>query len=122
MAPSSTRTRMKWQKVEERKLQKSMATRPCAAPLTSSSGTKELGIKNNVEDVDIDDNKEDSCSLGCSTPKGKRFRIPEVTTCPPAPKKRRVTITVSSKRSPIPFFASPDIELFFFSALKNVSA
>ena len=62
------------------------------------------------------------CSSGCATPKAKRFRIPEVQTCPPAPKKRRVVPNCSSKRSPIAFFASPDIELFFFSALRNVSA
>ncbi|TKY53328.1 hypothetical protein E2542_SST24855 [Spatholobus suberectus] len=103
MAPASARTQMKW-KIKKKK---SMA-RPCATP--TSSGTKELK------------GEEDICSRGCSTPKGKRFRIPEVLTCPPAPKKRRVTITCSSKRSPIAFFTSPDIELFFYSAIKSVPA
>ncbi|KAK6925628.1 hypothetical protein RJ641_007347 [Dillenia turbinata] len=46
-------------------------------------------------------------SNGCSTPKGKRFRIPEIGTCPPAPKKRRLVWTCSAERSPIAFFAPP---------------
>ncbi|OIV92330.1 hypothetical protein TanjilG_10540 [Lupinus angustifolius] len=82
----------------------------------TSSDSKELGIKNVEED-----NEEGVCSSGCVTPKAKRFRIPEVLTCPPAPKKRRVISKYSAKRSR-KFFASPDIELFFFSALRNVSA
>ncbi|KAF8403813.1 hypothetical protein HHK36_011919 [Tetracentron sinense] len=59
------------------------------------------------------DGKDD----GCSTPKGQRFRIPEILTCPPAPKKLRVASNCSSHRSPITFFAPPDLELFFFFAL-----
>ncbi|KAK3217788.1 hypothetical protein Dsin_011758 [Dipteronia sinensis] len=64
---------------------------------------------------------------GCSTPKGERFRIPEILSCPPAPMKKASTTTSSkpSKRSssssPIPFFAPPDIELFFLFAFPNVS-
>ncbi|KAF1881276.1 hypothetical protein Lal_00023312 [Lupinus albus] len=81
--------------------------------MATSSDSKELGIKNVEED-----NEEGVCSSGCVTPKGKRFRIPEVLTCPPAPKKRRVISNYSAKRS-TKFFASPDIELFFFSALRN---
>ncbi|XP_061353780.1 cyclin-dependent protein kinase inhibitor SMR9-like [Gastrolobium bilobum] len=116
MAPAATRTRRKWQKLEEKKKQKSMAG-PCEYATTTSSSSQEQ-VNKNVEE----DNKEDKSTHGCSTPKAKRFRIPEVLTCPPAPKKRRVTPTCSLNRSPIAFFASPDIELFFFSALKNVSA
>ncbi|TKY62603.1 hypothetical protein E2542_SST12461 [Spatholobus suberectus] len=115
MASASTRTRIKWQKLEETKQRKSM-TRPCECATSSSS--QEQGIGN----VEEDNTKEDVCSSGCATPKAKRFRIPEVLTCPPAPKKRRVMPNCSSNRSPIAFFASPDIELFFFSALRNVSA
>ncbi|KAK6937139.1 hypothetical protein RJ641_034169 [Dillenia turbinata] len=61
----------------------------------------------------------DVSSHGCSTPKGERFRIPEIRTCPPAPKKRRLVLNCSSERSPIAFFAPPDIELFFFCALRD---
>ncbi|XP_050221320.1 cyclin-dependent protein kinase inhibitor SMR13 [Mercurialis annua] len=55
----------------------------------------------------------------CSTPKAKKFRIPEIETCPPAPKKQRVISNCSLKRRPIAFFASPDLELFFFCALRH---
>ena len=110
MTSASTRTQVKWQNLEERKQQKPME-RP--SEYATSSGSQEIGANG--------DNEEDVCSSGCVTPKAKRFRIPEVLTCPPAPKKRRVMQNYSSK-SPIAFFASPDIELFFFSALRNVSA
>ncbi|CAL0310583.1 unnamed protein product [Lupinus luteus] len=96
---------MKWQKLEERKHHKSMA-----------KPSQELSI-NNVEE---DNEKGAYCSNGFATPKGKRFRIPEILTCPPAPKKRRVISKFSSKRSI--FFASSDIETFFFNAFRNVSA
>ncbi|KAK2653227.1 hypothetical protein Ddye_013083 [Dipteronia dyeriana] len=67
---------------------------------------------------------------GCSTPKGERFRIPEILSCPPAPMKKTSTTTssksskrsTSSSSSPIPFFAPPDIELFFLFAFQNVSS
>ncbi|KAL2327017.1 hypothetical protein Fmac_020444 [Flemingia macrophylla] len=103
MAPSaSATTGMKYKCVEERKQKKKSKARP------TSPVTKELAKHEN-------DNEEGTCSNGCSTPKGKRFRIPETLTCPPAPKKKKVTLPCSSKRS-LAFFASPDIELFLFSA------
>ncbi|KAF8395848.1 hypothetical protein HHK36_019802 [Tetracentron sinense] len=67
-----------------------------------------------------DDSGVDMSTDGCSTPKGQRFRIPKILPCPPAPKKRRVASNCSSKRSPIAFFAPPDLELFFF-ALRHIS-
>ncbi|XP_030521139.1 cyclin-dependent protein kinase inhibitor SMR9 isoform X1 [Rhodamnia argentea] len=57
----------------------------------------------------------------CSTPKAQRFRIPKIETCPPAPKKRRVMSSCCLQRRPIAFFAPPDIELFFFFALRGIS-
>ncbi|CAK9314201.1 unnamed protein product [Citrullus colocynthis] len=62
----------------------------------------------------------DDCSDidgGCSTPKAERHRIPEILTCPPAPKKPRPVSDCSFRRSPIAFFAPPELELFFFVAL-----
>lgn len=60
----------------------------------------------------------------CSTPKAERFRIPEVGTCPPAPKKRRVraaaAAALSFRRTPLAFFAPPDLELFFYFALRGI--
>lgn len=57
----------------------------------------------------------------CSTPKGQKFRIPEVSTCPPAPKKPRVVSNFSLRRSPLALFAPPDLEIFFCVALPDVS-
>ncbi|GAB4835225.1 hypothetical protein Ancab_000134 [Ancistrocladus abbreviatus] len=59
----------------------------------------------------------DSC---CSTPKGEKHRIPEIQTCPPAPRKQRVVSSCSLRRSPIAFFAHPDLEIFFMVALRDV--
>ncbi|XVF04726.1 hypothetical protein REPUB_Repub05bG0109900 [Reevesia pubescens] len=66
---------------------------------------------------------DDDCSTTspCSTPKAQRFRIPEIDTCPPAPKKQRVLSNCSLQRTPIAFFAPPDLELFFFFALGDIS-
>lgn len=119
MAPVSTRTRMKCKKLEGKKQQKKKSSMVYDATTPTSSATKEI----KGEDL----NEEDICSSVCSTPKGKRFRIPEVLKCPPAPKKRKITTTTTitsscsskTKRSSIAFFASPDIELFFFSAIKS---
>lgn len=65
----------------------------------------------------IDDNDHGS---PCSTPKAQRFRIPAIETCPPAPKKQRVLSNCSFHRRPIAFFASPDLELFFCFALRDI--
>ncbi|CAL0326646.1 unnamed protein product [Lupinus luteus] len=52
---------------------------------TTPSCFQELGIKN------VEENNEESvCSSGYATPKGKRFRIQEVLTCPPPTNKRRI--------------------------------
>jgi len=118
MAPASSRTLVKCKKVVERMQKKKSMARSYATPTSSSSSSySSSGTKEVIKSVD-DDNEEDTCC----TPKGKRFRIPEVSTCPPAPKKRRVAITCSTKKSPIAFFASPDMELFFFSGIKSVAA
>ncbi|CAA0805793.1 Unknown protein [Striga hermonthica] len=77
----------------------------------------------------IADNNSNYCNTGssyngsiCSTPKAERFRLPETSTCPPAPKKtRRLRLkNCSLKRTgsvSVPFFESPDIDLFFYFAL-----
>lgn len=62
---------------------------------------------------------EDIAVSGCSTPKAERYKIPEPLSCPPPPKKRKVAPSFSSNRSPIAFFAPPDLELFFFFAFLN---
>ncbi|KAF7804090.1 Cyclin-dependent protein kinase inhibitor SMR13 [Senna tora] len=75
MAPGCSRSRMKWPKNAQRKQE--MNT------IVEKDNNKE-------EEVDV------VCSSsGCSTPKAKRFRIPELLTCPPAPKKRRKSQCIS---------------------------
>ncbi|PIN12354.1 hypothetical protein CDL12_15032 [Handroanthus impetiginosus] len=67
-------------------------------------------LDSSTENVDI-----------CSTPKADRYRIPETQTCPPAPKKRRIITSCNPlRRRPIAFYASPDIELFFYLALRGI--
>ncbi|ESQ47787.1 hypothetical protein EUTSA_v10022277mg [Eutrema salsugineum] len=55
-------------------------------------------------------------SGGCCTPKAQKSRIPEILTCPPAPKKQRVPQNCVLRRRQIVFFAPPEIELFFVKA------
>ncbi|GKV25734.1 hypothetical protein SLEP1_g35129 [Rubroshorea leprosula] len=59
-----------------------------------------------------DNASEDTLATGgCSTPKGPRFRIPEKLSCPPAPKKPK--LCSKGESSPVVFYTSPDIEVFF---------
>ena len=69
--------------------------------------------KDSSKDPEVADNV-------CSTPKGHKFRIPEISTCPPAPKKPRVLTNCSLRRS-LSFFAPPDLDVFFCLALRDVS-
>ncbi|KAL3620394.1 hypothetical protein CASFOL_035306 [Castilleja foliolosa] len=72
-------------------------------------------------DEDCKDFENSEEVIMCSTPKAERYRIPEIETCPPAPKKRRMsTNNCSLKRTSISFFSHPDIELFFNFALCGV--
>ncbi|KAG6605917.1 Cyclin-dependent protein kinase inhibitor SMR13, partial [Cucurbita argyrosperma subsp. sororia] len=64
---------------------------------------------------------DDGGGGGYSTPKAERFRIPEILTCPPGPKKQRPISDCSFRRSPIAFFAPPELELFFFIARPDIS-
>ncbi|PSS14545.1 Cyclin-dependent protein kinase [Actinidia chinensis var. chinensis] len=79
-----------------------------------------------ISNIDGDDdhitNGVDVPASGCSTPKGHRFQIPEILTCPPAPKKRRALPNCSIRRTPIAFFAPPEIEQFFLLALRHIPA
>jgi|UniRef100_A0A2N9IRK5 hypothetical protein len=91
---------------------------------SNSSTTTTTTGSNDFSKIDDQINSEGvelTSSSGCSTPKAQRFRIPEILTCPPAPKKQRVVSNCSLQRSPIAFFAPPDLELFFFFALRDIS-
>ncbi|GMN54768.1 hypothetical protein TIFTF001_023896 [Ficus carica] len=80
--------------------------------------SEEKKISSNMDkNVDIE---EEIVVSGCSTPKSERHKIPELLSCPPPPKKRKVSPSCSTvDRSPIAFFAPPDLELFFFFAFRN---
>ncbi|KAJ4869612.1 hypothetical protein Rs2_24533 [Raphanus sativus] len=58
----------------------------------------------------------DESGGGCCTPKAQKCRIPEMLTCPPAPKKQRVSHNCVLRRRQLVFFAPPEIELFFVKA------
>ncbi|XVE61165.1 hypothetical protein DITRI_Ditri06bG0017900 [Diplodiscus trichospermus] len=128
MAPSATRklrSSYGQREVEgDSRLGSSMEL-PCSS---FSSSNDSSPSRNSVAADDKEDgnNGQEILQTGCSTPKGRRFRIPEILSCPPAPMKPRVAPKLLSRRSssamPITFFASPDIELFFFLAFQNVSA
>lgn len=60
---------------------------------------------------------------GCTTPKSEKHKIPEIMTCPPAPKKPRVSPSTSNcilQRRPISFFAHPDLDKFFMFAMRDI--
>ncbi|KAL1547444.1 cyclin-dependent protein kinase inhibitor SMR9 [Salvia divinorum] len=106
---------------------KTRKRRPSSSSSSSSSSRRVIDKHSkNLENspAPADEGEEeilDSGSSICSTPKGERFRIPEITSCPPAPKKRRICAAVScSLRRKPAFFAPPDIDLFFYFALRGV--
>ncbi|KAL0390812.1 UNVERIFIED_CONTAM: Cyclin-dependent protein kinase inhibitor SMR9 [Sesamum calycinum] len=103
---SSRRRTLFKNQLQNSRNQESSSLSPADSPVKPSSGDS-----SDLEDVEM------CSSSGCSTPKAERFRIPEIKTCPPAPKKRRMVTSCSSSRTSISFFAPPDIELFFNFAL-----
>ncbi|KAG4920647.1 hypothetical protein JHK82_049593 [Glycine max] len=100
--------------------------------LPSSCSSSSISSQDSSNSKEVDNNMHGSAEVidvvcnsntnsPCSTPKGQKFRIPEISTCPPAPKKPRVLSNCSLRRSPLSFFAPPDLEHFFFVALRDVS-
>uniref|UniRef100_A0A6N2MVX9 Uncharacterized protein n=1 Tax=Salix viminalis TaxID=40686 RepID=A0A6N2MVX9_SALVM len=88
-------------------------------PSNSSTTTTSCNGCSKIDGVDFEG--VDISASACSTPKAERFRIPEIQTCPPAPRKQRIISNCSLQRRPIAFFAPPDLELFFFYAIHDVS-
>ncbi|KAL2231058.1 UNVERIFIED_CONTAM: Cyclin-dependent protein kinase inhibitor SMR13 [Sesamum indicum] len=110
--PSSRRTLFKKKKKHSNNLQTASKIQEPSVVSPATSPTKPSTDVENVDSISA-----------CSTPKGRRFRIPEIKTCPPAPKKRRVFSAAgcnSLRRTPVAFFAHPDIELFFYLALRGI--
>uniref|UniRef100_A0A7N0RI03 Uncharacterized protein n=1 Tax=Kalanchoe fedtschenkoi TaxID=63787 RepID=A0A7N0RI03_KALFE len=86
------------------------------SPVKKSGGGRAEIRSDHIED--------DGCCW--STPKAKRFRIPEMETCPPAPKKQRAAAEIGNcmlRRSSIPFFTPPELAEFFFRvSIPNMSS
>ncbi|XP_070018224.1 cyclin-dependent protein kinase inhibitor SMR9-like [Nicotiana sylvestris] len=102
----------KKQPLKKNEEEKSAIISPCKSPC------KEDLLKRNNNEMELENI--------CSTPKAERFKIPEIKTCPPAPKKRRIVSSSTSsschslRRNPVTFFAPPDLDHFFFLALGNI--
>ncbi|CAI0430843.1 unnamed protein product [Linum tenue] len=107
------------------------AARSATATSSSSSSASEHIIDGGFEDSSVivnggfDSSKvvvvgNESSSI-CSTPKGQRFRIPKIDSCPPAPRKKQRSNCSSLQRRPVAFFAPPDLELFFLFARRHIS-
>ncbi|CDY68033.1 BnaCnng57370D [Brassica napus] len=83
---------------------------------------KQLPQHKNTDKTTILDHTSSSTAVspcggdGCCTPKAQKSRIPEILTCPPAPKKQRVSKNCVLRRRQIVFFAPAEIELFFVKA------
>ncbi|PIA48373.1 hypothetical protein AQUCO_01400764v1 [Aquilegia coerulea] len=89
------------------------------SPTSSTTSVDEEVLKN--EDKEVQDSSGfEVSSSDCSTPKAQRHQIPKIVLCPPAPKKRKIVSPCSSLRSPISFFAPPDIEHFFYFAVHTI--
>ncbi|XP_062167302.1 uncharacterized protein LOC133873585 [Alnus glutinosa] len=62
---------------------------PSSTSSTASSFKESWDIINGHEDHNNNGTEDILVTTGCSTPKAQRFRIPEMSSCPPPPKKRR---------------------------------
>ncbi|XP_050369131.1 cyclin-dependent protein kinase inhibitor SMR9 [Argentina anserina] len=132
--PPSARTRASMLKTAKRArrtiLKKPVAVKPKQKiqkkpppPPSSPSKSSSLisGGFSKTESIEFDSADASATSSPCSTPKAQRFRIPQIVSCPPAPKKQRVSSNCLFRRSPIAFFAPPDLELFFYYANRGIS-
>ncbi|CAL0309693.1 unnamed protein product [Lupinus luteus] len=102
-------------------------TRRTRQPRKTNFKKQKQHIKSKKQDSSKEEDNEvceviDVSSSSCSTPKGQKFKIPEISTCPPAPKKPRVVSSNCSllRSPPLSFFSPTDLE-HFFVALRDVS-
>ncbi|KAM7497163.1 hypothetical protein LguiA_021577 [Lonicera macranthoides] len=114
MAPFAKRTTRSSTRTYSKKIHNQSKNEENLVVVSPTKGSNDNSSK-------VDDTNFDNSIRGCSTPKAKRFQIPEILMCPPAPmKKRKVVSNCLSRRTPIAFFAPPDLELFFFFALRDI--
>lgn len=123
MASSSRRRKRRTRKPRRTQYKKRLnrsKNKEMSIDLAVNSSITNANHLSKISIIDVDDGV-DVTSSGCSTPKGPRFQIPPILTCPPAPKKQRVPSNCSLlQRTPIAFFAPPDLELFFSFALRDI--
>ncbi|OWM67228.1 hypothetical protein CDL15_Pgr000680 [Punica granatum] len=88
----------------------------------SSSGEKQLNFEEANDMLNAREENENgkNSSLIYSTPKAQKYRIPKLLACPPAPMKRRVSLNCFPRKTPVTYFAPPDIDLFFLLAYRNI--
>ncbi|CAH1428938.1 unnamed protein product [Lactuca virosa] len=111
MAPSRKSARKPRRIVKKKLISRAAETK---VDSTSSSPVKSCSDNSALKKMD------ELSSIGCTTPKAQKYQIPEISTCPPAPKKRRLVSSCTLRRTPISFFDPPDIELFFASHLASI--
>ncbi|CAL0301730.1 unnamed protein product [Lupinus luteus] len=124
---TASKTRTKTTKATRRKTsmkkqqKKNTKSKTQDIPTVFPSSCSSISSQDSSRDNEICEVIDISSSV-CSTPKGQKFRIPEISTCPPAPKKPRVhSSNCSLRRTPISFFSPPDLEHFFVATLRDVS-
>lgn len=108
MAPSRKSTRKPRKTLKRKQVEKTIL----ASPIT-------LCVDDSVDDKVLK-KMDEIGSIGCTTPKAQKYKIPTIQTCPPAPKKQRLVTSCTLRRTPISFFDPPDIELFFASHLTSI--
>ncbi|KAI3706386.1 hypothetical protein L6452_24089 [Arctium lappa] len=118
MAPSSRKNNARKPRRTLKKKQVEKKEESNNNNITASSTVKSCSDNNSVLMKKMD--HEINSSIGCTTPKAQKYQIPEILTCPPAPKKRRIVSSCTLRRTPISFFDPPDIELFFASHLASI--
>ncbi|CAJ2640192.1 cyclin-dependent protein kinase inhibitor SMR13 [Trifolium pratense] len=103
-----TRTRQPRRTNSKKNKKQEMITNVLPSSCLSKNSSREEEKMEISEVIDVSNSNSP-----CSTPKGQKFRIPEISTCPPAPKKQRVVSNCSLRRSPLSFFVPPDLDHFF---------
>ena len=120
MAPSGNTTKSTSSRTRTRKQRRTQSKKKKQPQQSKNQELSISAVNNDISKME-DINPDEVITSDCSTPKAERFRIPEILTCPPAPKKPRVVSNCSLLRSPISFYAPPELELFFFSTLRDIS-
>lgn len=89
------------------------------SPITTSTKLEKLELEGEELNLTMSPVKEKATEATkdstCTTPTAKEYKIPNVMTCPPAPRKRKAPFSAKGKamkkfRVAKEFFASPELE------------